>query len=90
MVVQGNDFIHIQLIPNENGRLDKLIPIFSSMSSQGYGKFDNGFFVIDSNMNIEPKNEVELTFSMIQRAVQMKRIPISCYVLKTKQNENNN
>lgn len=79
--------IDVQLVLNENNRLNDLIPMFKSMSSQNYGKIDGDFFIIGSHLTIKHNNKNEFAFAMIQRNAQVRGIPIVCYSLKIKNDE---
>lgn len=75
--------IHVELILNyNNNRLEKLIPMFHSMANQNYGKIENNFFIINSNLNVNPNSKEEFLFHHIQKNAQFKGIPVVCYSLK--------
>jgi hypothetical protein len=58
------------------------------MVNQNYGKIENDFFIINSNLNVNVNSQEEFLFHNIQRNAQFKGIPIVCYSLKNQENNN--
>ncbi len=72
----------LRIIHNDNNRLERLFNLFSSINKGGYGKLDDKYFCISSELMFEPKNLEEQLFVSIQKDSILKGFKTVCYSLK--------
>lgn len=77
--------IDINIIDNKEGRNEIFLPLFISMSKQGYGKLlENWYFCINTNLQLgEIKSKEELIFTNLQKYSAIKGIETNMFIIKT-------
>lgn len=77
--------IDINIIDNRKGRNEIFLPLFISMSKQGYGRLlENWYFCINTNLQLnEIKSKEELIFTNLQKYSAIKGIETNMFIIKT-------
>ena len=77
--------IDINIIDNRKRRNEIFLPLFISMSKQGYGRLlENWYFCINTNLQLnEIKNKEELIFTNLQKYSAIKGIETNMFIIKT-------
>lgn len=71
----------IQLILNDNKRLEDFKPLFEWFSKNNRGKLTSSHFVIDSNILLQARNPVEESFNYLQQQAASKGFSMTCFCL---------
>lgn len=76
--------IDIKIIENREGRNDKLLPLFISMSKQNYGKLiENNYFCVNTTLQLtHTNNQEELLFNTIQINSANKGIETNMFIIR--------
>jgi hypothetical protein len=71
----------IQLILNDNKRLEGFKSLFEWFSKNNRGKLTSSHFVIDSNIRLQARNQSEETFNYLQQQAASKGFSMNCFCL---------
>lgn len=71
----------IQLILNNNKRLEDFKPLFEWFSKNNRGKLTSSHFVIDTNILLQARNKVEETFNNLQQHAVARGFRMNCFCL---------
>lgn len=71
--------ITIHIIANTENRLEQFKPIFSWMKLNNLCKISNGYVIVPTNLLLNPRDEVEIAFRLIQEYSRHKGYSYNCY-----------
>jgi len=80
--------IDINIIENKEGRNDKLLPLFTSMSKQNYGKLvENAYYCVNTTLQLtHTNNEEEFLFNTIQMNSVNRGIETNMFIIRKEEN----
>ena len=73
----------INIITNEGGRVNQLLPLFIALNRQGFGKLvENWYFCISSDIYSNGDRKEEILFSSLQKISLNRGFGVTMYIIK--------
>lgn len=81
-IIRASPKPSIQLILNENGRVDQFRGLFEQFARHGVGKLTETHFCLTTAAVVNPRNGIESMFVLIQDDAARRGYQLNCFCLK--------